>query len=222
MKKIFFCALTASWLFASAHASAEQTFAALQQLNFIEKIETLNQLIQTTGQRTLSKEDQETCASFLMGLFHEVALHGQQERIAFKKLLHSLIESTLLTHEQREYVTKLMLPFVDSTSQAPAPTIQRSPATEAENTHANNHVFHEPEPLNIPVIKKEWITGTDGKLEQKTEITFRTITPQTKASTQQKNVTLAEKETKCIEEENISRSRARRPHNKIAGIRRST
>ncbi|MBY0353605.1 hypothetical protein K2W90_04545 [Candidatus Babeliales bacterium] len=222
MKKIFFCALTASWLFASVHASVDEKIATLQTLNFNEKIATLTQLIQTTGQRTLSKEDQETCASFLMGLFHEVALHGEPERIAFKNLLHSLLASTLLTHEQREYITKLMLPFVDPASQAATPTIQRSPATEPENAHANNRVFHDTQQITVPIITKEWVPGESGKLEQKTEISFKTVKPHTTSNTQQKHVTEKERQlTRSVTEETTSKGSGRRPRCRKAGIYRS-
>lgn len=200
----------------------------LMSLNFNQKIDTLNLLIKTTPKDALNEAIQQDIKAIFMSLFYELPTQGPEEKLAFKKLLLNLLQSPLPSHEQRDYITKLVLPLIDPSGNyvIPTPETQRAlPTTEEKQEPTVKDSAEEQgrilqEPLMVPVITKAWVVNEDGNREQITDITFRTIAPKTAQPTSEKKTTGAPPSIIPTPEEGVRFGKGRRPLSKRAGIYR--
>lgn len=214
--------------FVSLYATDISNLDMLMSLNFNQKIDTLNLLIKTTPKEVLNETIQQDIKAIFMSLFYELPAQGPEEKLAFKKLLLNLLQSPLPSHEQRDYITKLVLPLIDPSGNyvIPTPETQHTlPVAEAKQEPTTKDSAKEQgrilqEPLMVPVITKAWVVNEDGTREQITDITFRTVIPETEQTKSEKKTTNTTPNIMPTPEENVRFGKGRRPRNKKSGIRR--
>lgn len=206
--------------FGSLRATDISNLQLLASLNFNQKIDTLNLLIKTTPKEALNETIQQDIKVIFMSLFYELPAQGPEEKLAFKKLLLNLLQSPLPSHEQRDYITKLVLPLIDPSNNyvIPTPETQHTLPTTKDSATEQGRILQEP--LMVPIITKAWVVNEDGKREQVTDITFRTITPETGQPTSEKKTTNTPSNIMPTPEEGVRFGKGRKPRSKRAGIYR--